>query len=115
VSQASPLALDGLSDAELAALRLSSQVLAHRAAVTGLPRVEMFFARLEAEADAEAAARGQTGVRIGAAADPWRAAPLTTVDRAAIVDSLELLAGNDGLSPAVRRVAGDLLRAEPLS
>jgi hypothetical protein len=109
------MAFDGLSDAELAALRLSSQVLAHRAALAGLPRVEMFFARLEAEADAEAAARGQIGERGGAAVDPWEAAPLTSADRAAIVAFLELLAGNEGLPPAVRRVAGDLLRAEPLS
>jgi hypothetical protein len=109
------LALDGLNDTELNALRLSSQVLAHKAALAGLPRVEMFFTTIEAEVAAEGAARGQRGVRGEDGADPWRTAPLTQGDRAAITAYLELLYGNEGLSPAVRRVARDLLGADQLS
>ena len=115
VNSRTRLALEGLSDADLNALRLSSQVLAHKAALAGLPRVEMFFTTIEAEVAAEGAARGQRGERGGDGADPWRTAPLTTGDRAAITAYLELLYGNEGLSPAVRRVARDLLGAERLS
>lgn len=109
------LVLEGLSDPELDALRLSSQVLAHKAALAGLPRVEMFFTTIEAEVAAEGAARGQRGRRGEEGVDPWRIAPLTVGDRAAIVAYLELLDGNEGLSPAVRGVARDLLGAERLS
>jgi hypothetical protein len=103
--------LDGLSPADLEALRLSSQVLAHKAAMAGLPRVGMFFSAVESEVVAEAAARGQRGRRAEQTADPWRTAALTPVDRAAIAAYLELLANNDGLSPAVRDYAARLLKA----
>jgi hypothetical protein len=109
------MALDALADADLAALRLAGQVLAHKAALAGLPRVEMFFATIESEAFAEAAARGQRGPRGGEAVDPWSMAPLTPVDRAAIRAYLELLTSNEGLAEAVRQVARDLRRAERLS
>lgn len=102
--------LDGLSVAELDALRLSSQVLAHKAALAGLPRVEMFFTSIEAEVAAEGAARGQRGRHGGEAGDPWRTAPLTPTDRAAIAAYLELVRDNEGLSPAVRGYAAALLR-----
>jgi hypothetical protein len=115
VTARSRLGLHGLNDPELAALRLSSQVLAHKAALAGLPRVEMFFTTIEAEVAAEGAARGQRGERGEDGVDPWRTAPLTPGDRAAITAYLELLLGNDALSPAVRRVARDLLSAEHLS
>jgi hypothetical protein len=115
VNARSRIVLEGLSDPDLAALRLSSQVLAHKAALAGLPRVEMFFTTIEAEVAAEGAARGQRGERGQDGVDPWRTAPLTTGDRAAITAYLELLFGNEGLSPAVRRVARDLLGAERLS
>lgn len=94
--------LDALAVNDLDALRLASQVLAHKAALAGLPRVEMFFTSVEAEATAEAAARGQRGTRGTGSADPWRTAPLTPTDRAAIRAYLELLRDNERLSPALR-------------
>ncbi len=103
--------LDSLNTVDLEALRLSSQVLAHKAAMAGLPRVAMFFSSVESEVVVESAARGQRGQRAQEAADPWRTAPLTPVDRAAIAAYLELLAGNERLSPAVRDYAAQLLKA----
>jgi hypothetical protein len=102
--------LDGLAPADLEAVRLASQVLAHKAAMAGVPRAAMFFSTLESEAVAEAAARGQRGEHGEAAVDPWRTAPLTPVDRATIAAYLELLARNPGLSPAVREYAARLLK-----
>lgn len=106
--------LDELTAADLEALRLASQVLAHKAALAQMPRVEMFFVTIEAEAAAEAAARSQRGRRVGETADPWRTAPLTPVDRAAIAAYLELLAGNERLSPALREYARRLIAARGL-
>lgn len=103
--------LENLSIDNLGALRLSSQVLAHKAAMAGLPRVAIFFSSVESEAVVEIAARGQRGQRAEHAADPWRTAPLTPVDRAAIAAYLELLSNNEGLSPAVRDYAARLLKA----
>ncbi|MEO8625366.1 MAG: hypothetical protein ABI452_01570 [Candidatus Limnocylindrales bacterium] len=103
--------LGDLSAADLEAVRLSSQVLAHKAAMAGLPRVAMFFTSVESEAVVESAARGQRGQREEQPADPWRTAPLTPVDRAAIAAYLELVANNAGLSPAVRDYAARLLKA----
>jgi hypothetical protein len=103
--------LDGLSPADLEALRLSSQVLAHKAAMAGLPRVAMFFSSVESEVVVEAAARGQRGPRPEQAADPWGTAPFTPVDRAAIAAYLELLANNPRLSPTVRDYVTRLLKA----
>jgi hypothetical protein len=107
--------LDGLGAGDLEALRLASQVLAHKAALAGLPRVEMFFAAIEAEVAAEAAARGQRGQRGAESADPWRTAPLSPTDRAAIRAYLELLRDNERLSPAVREYVRALLAAGRVS
>jgi hypothetical protein len=106
--------LESLTTADLAALRLSSQVLAHKAAMADLPRVAMFFSSVESEVVVETAARGQGGqggLRAEQVADPWHIAPLTPIDRAAIAAYLELVANNDGLSPAVREYAARLLKA----
>ena len=107
--------LDGLAANDLEALRLASQVLAHKAALAELPRVEMFFTSVEAEVAAEAAARGQRGRRGEDSADPWRTAPLTPTDRAAIRAYLELLRDNDRLSPAVREYVRSLVAAGRVS
>jgi hypothetical protein len=106
--------LEDLTASDLAALGLASQVLAHKAALAEMPRVEMFFTTLEAEVAAEGAARSQRGRRSGEAADPWQGGPLTPVDRAAIAAYLELLAGNDRLSPAVREYTRRLIAARGL-
>jgi hypothetical protein len=108
------LGLATLSVEDLAALRLSAQVMAHRAALAGLPRVELFFERLEAEADAEAAARGQRGTRTAGGSNPWHAAGLTDADRTAIREHIGLLAGNARLPPPVRDYARRLMAAGDL-
>lgn len=108
-------ALDVLSAADLEALRLAAQVLAHKAALAGLPRVEMFFTSVEAEVAAETAARGQRGQRGRQSADPWRTAPLSPTDRAAIRAYLELLRDNERLSPAVRNYVRRLVAAGRVS
>ena len=107
--------LESLAAADLEALRVSSQVLAHKAAMAGLPRVAMFFSSVESEVAAEGAARSQRGRRGADGADPWQTTPLTPVDRAAIAAYLELLANNYGLSPAVREYAMRLIAAGDLS
>ena len=109
------LGLDALSVEDLAALRLSAQVMAHRVGLAGLPRVELFFERLEAEADAEAAARGQRGTRSAGGSNPWHAAGLTDGDRSAIREHIGLLAGNAGLPPQVRDYAQRLIAAGHIS
>jgi hypothetical protein len=106
--------LDELTATDLDALRLASQVLAHKAALAEMPRVEMFFTTIEAEVAAEAAARGQRGQHGGQSADPWKSTPLTPVDRAAIAAYLELLAGNERLSPALREYGRRLIAARGL-
>jgi hypothetical protein len=116
--------LDGLTAGDLEALRLASQVLAHKAAMAGLARVEMFFMAIEAEVAAEGAARGQrdqrgqtrqSGATGEESADPWRTAPLTPTDRAAIRAYLELLRDNERLSPAVREYVRGLVSAGRVS
>jgi hypothetical protein len=109
------LRLDGLSADDLAALRLSAQVMAHRAALAGLPRVEMFFARLEAEALAEAAARAQLGARSDGEVNPWLVGGLSDRDQATIADYLELLGGNAALTPTLRDLVRRLIALQPLS
>jgi hypothetical protein len=115
VSSAALPSLELLGPADLEALRLASQVLAHKAALAGLARVEMFFMSIEADAVAEAAARGQRGERQAMPADPWRTAPLTPVDRAAIRAYLELLRDNERLSPGVREHVRRLVAAGRVS
>ena len=109
------LDLDGLSADDLAALRLSAQVMAHRAALAGLPRVEMFFERLEAEAEAEAAARSQLGARADRAANPWLAGGLSGTDHATIAEYLELLANNTALPQTLRDLVRRLISVQRLS
>ena len=109
------LNLEDLSSDDLAVLRLSSQVLAHKAALAGLPRVEMFFERLETEAVTEAAARGQRGARPDSATNPWLVGGMSTSDRESIADYLELLANNAALPATVRDFVRRLIAAQRLS
>jgi hypothetical protein len=109
------LDLAALTADELAALRLSAQVMAHRAALAGMPRVAMFFERLEAEADAETAARGQRGARSDGTPDLWRSMNLADADRAAIVEHLRLLAENAALPGGVTSYAERLIAAGRVS
>jgi len=109
------LGLDGLSVDDLVALRLAVQVMAHRAALAGLPRVEMFFERLETEAEAETAARGQRGARSDGDANPWRVGGLSDTDHATIADYLRLLADNAALPATLRDLVRRLISFERLS
>jgi hypothetical protein len=115
VTAQSVLHLESLSNDDLAALRLSSQVLAHKAALAGLPRVEMFFERLATEAEAEVAARGQRGTRTDSAANPWLVGGMSTTDRETIVDYLELLAQNTALPATLRDLVRRLISVQRLS
>jgi len=110
-----PFSLHELSTDDLAALRLSAQVMAHRAALAGLPRVEMFFERLEAEADAEAAARAQLGRRAHVDINPWQVGGLSGSDQVTIADYLELLAGNAALPATLRDLVRRLISFQRLS
>jgi hypothetical protein len=109
------LELDGLSADDLAALRLSAQVMAHRAALAGLPRVEMFFERLEAEAEAEAAARSQRGLRADSGINPWLVGGLSSADQVTVAEYLRLLADNTALPAALRDLVRHLISVQRLS
>ena len=109
------LELERLSADDLAALRLSAQVMAHRAALARLPRVEMFFEQLQAEADAEAAARAQLGGRAHAGTNPWQVGGFNSSDQATIADYLELLADNAALPTTLRDLVRRLISFQRLS
>jgi hypothetical protein len=109
------LELDRLSADDLAALRLSAQVMAHRAALAGLPRVEMFFERLQAEADAETAARAQLGSRAAGGTNPWLVGGLSSTDQQAVADYLGLLADNTALPATLRDLVRHLISVQRLS
>lgn len=101
-----PAAVDGLTADELAALRLSAQVMAHKADLADRHAVRLFFESLESAVMAELAGRSQAG-GIDAESDPREAAVLTgpglaATDGALIAEYLELLAANDRLPAAVR-------------
>jgi hypothetical protein len=99
--------LDSLTVGELAALRLSAQVMAHKADLGGSQSARLFFESLESAVMAEQAGRSQS--ESGKAVDASSASvgnllrlPASQSDRDVITDSLELLAANERLAPAVR-------------
>jgi hypothetical protein len=96
-------------------LRLARLVLAQNAARAGLPRVDLFYTSVDTAATAEVAARGQRGAHGQLSADPWKTAPLSPTDRAAIRAYLELLRDNERLSPAVRGYVRSLVAAGRVS
>lgn len=101
--------LDSLTTPELAALRLSAQVMAHRADLAGAQAARIFFESLEAAVMAEEAGRGQTRPRAASSAHGSGVAgllslPASRSDRALITDSLAQLASNDRLPPAIRQL-----------
>lgn len=118
-----PASLAELSAEDLAALRLGAQVMAHRAALAGLPRVAYYFERIEAETIAEQAATGQRGhvSADGSTANVWVIpivgdTPMVSEgDRSEISEYLELLAANEALPPSVRAWCRGLLAAERVS
>lgn len=106
--------LADMSRQELEALHLAAQVMAHRAALAGLPRVALYFERVEAEALAEQAASSQLGRR-GMDASASRLASVFgevavtgEIDRTIIREYLDLLVANGGLPKSVRDWLGGL-------
>jgi hypothetical protein len=124
-----PASLADLSPGDLAALRLGAQVMAHRAALAGLPRVAHFFEGIEAETIAEQAATGQRGHVSAADRLPANGLPanvwvipivgdtpmVSEGDRREIGAYLELLAANEALPQPVRAWCRGLLAAERVS
>jgi hypothetical protein len=100
--------VSGLSDGDLFGLRLAGQVLGHKAAIAGRPRVARWFADLESVVGAELARRGVGVVLID---EPeLRLAPdADAADLTALSQYLGLLAGNPGLSEDQRRYCSRLL------
>ena len=98
--------LDGLTLGELASLRLSAQVMAHKADLGGSPTARLFFESLESAVMAEQAGRshadGAAAAAAGATAENLLRLPASQSDRDVITESLELLAANERLAPAVR-------------
>ncbi|HEY7599348.1 MAG TPA: hypothetical protein VH741_05430 [Candidatus Limnocylindrales bacterium] len=103
-----------LADADLLALRLAAQVLAHKAALVGRPLVGRWFGELERAVDFALARRG-VGLVLGQPAAPSLPADASAEDRRLVVEHLGLLAGNDRLAEALRRLCADLQATiEPL-
>lgn len=105
----SAIQLAQLSGDDLAALRLSAQVMAHRAELAGRPRVTLYFESLEAAVMAEQAGRGQAGASSDAAAPaPLLLTSIGADDSALLADCFSLLVGNERLSEAVRAYCAGL-------
>ena len=98
---------DSLTAAELASLRLSAQVMAHKADLANSQAARLFFESLEAAVMAEEAGRAQSSVPRYRPADDASMAGLLSLatnrsDRTVIAEYLGLLAANDRLPHAVR-------------
>ena len=116
----SGVSLADMSPQDLDALRLAAQVMAHRAALADLPRVALYFERIEAETLAEQAASAQLGRRMAGPAPGVISiigdrAATSDGDRAVIGEYLDLLVANGGLPKSVRDWLGGLRGSEPLS
>jgi hypothetical protein len=105
--------LSGFALADLRVLRLSAQIMGHRASLAARPEVGAFFAQLEGQlalelcrGDADAARQvrpitltfGEGTARPGAAIG----------DRRLLAECLDLLADNIGLSTPVRRACASM-------
>jgi hypothetical protein len=97
-----------LSDGDLFGLRLAGQVLAHKAALAGRPRVARWFADLESVVSSELSRRG-VGLVLVAEPELALAAGADAADIALLRDYLALLAGNASLSDAQRAYCQRLL------
>jgi len=96
--------LTALADADLVALRLAAQVLAHKAELADRARVAAYFESLERSVLAELASRTR---RVRTLTER----PLVTLDSAADAEDrrlaaeyLGLLVANERLSPQVREI-----------
>ncbi|HVM29642.1 MAG TPA: hypothetical protein VM305_02565 [Candidatus Limnocylindrales bacterium] len=100
--------LAALSDADLFGLRLAGQVLGHKAALVGRPRVARWFAELETVMGAELARRG-VGVLLASEPDLVLPADADAEDYSVLAEYLSLLAANAALSDAQRQTCRRLL------
>jgi hypothetical protein len=99
--------LTALADADLVALRLGAQVLAHKAELAARARVAAYFELLEKSALAELASRAR-GIRtVTERPQPTLAPVADAEDRRLTAEYLGLLVANERLSPELR----DLCRA----
>ena len=103
-------AVSGLADAELFGLRLAAQVLGHKAALAGRPRVARWFADLESLIAFRLASRG-VGVVLGAEPRLALAPDADAADRRLLAEYLGLLADNEGLTKAQRETCRALRAA----
>jgi hypothetical protein len=97
-----------LGDGDLFGLRLAGQVLGHKAALAGRPRVARWFADLESVVAAELARRG-VGVVLVVEPELRLAPDADADDRQLLGDYLRLLAANEGLNEAQRTYCRELL------
>jgi hypothetical protein len=97
-----------LSDADIFGLRLAGQVLGHKAALAGRPRVARWFADLETVMGAELARRG-VGVVLVTEPELVLSADADASDYALLAEYLGLLAANDALSTEQRLLCRRLL------
>jgi hypothetical protein len=94
--------LAGLSDSDLMGLRLSAQVMTHKAELIGRGPVAAYFARLEYAVQAELASR-LTGIRVMPGQLSLEVDQLIDEEDVGLVsDYLGLLIANENLSPELR-------------
>ncbi|CAN5701074.1 hypothetical protein BH23CHL7_BH23CHL7_18120 [soil metagenome] len=97
-----------LGDGDLFGLRLAGQVLGHKSALAGRPRVARWFADLESFVGAELARRG-VGVVLVVEPELRLAPDADATDRQLLGDYLRLLAANESLSETQRAYCRALL------
>ena len=113
----SSLDLSALDGVDLQSLRLGAQIMGHKAELAERPRVETFFKGLQLTVDAELARRKREPddkplVSVSALPllqqDAAGRAAATDEDRRLTAELLDLLGGNERLSPPVRHAVRTL-------
>jgi hypothetical protein len=113
---AAHLDLSELDSVDLASLRLGAQVMGHKAELAARPRVEVFFKALQLTVDEELTRRKRevddkplvSVAQLPLTGPAETEAPATPEDRQLTAELLDLLGGNERLSPPVRRAVRTL-------
>jgi hypothetical protein len=113
---AAALDLSALDGVDLQALRLGAQIMGHKAELAARPRVETFFKGLQMTVDEELARRKRepddkplvSVAELPLAGLAETAVPATPEDRRLTAELLDLLGGNERLSPPVRHAVRTL-------